>query len=151
MKRIENTTEINAPVERVWDLVSDVGSYVRWNPFLVDGMGDPREGGRIDIWAQLPRARKPSHFHCRVEACRPRALLRWRTGVPGIVAIVHTHEFRATDTQHTVYVHTETFRGIGVPFLRRQLRDAAVGHSLMNAAVKRKAEAGARTRLTAGV
>ena len=42
MKSLHAAVEIDAPAERVWQVVGDCGRYSDWNPFIVRAAGEPR-------------------------------------------------------------------------------------------------------------
>ena len=44
MKELQSEIEINAPAERVWEVLADFASYPRWNPFICWTSGVPRTG-----------------------------------------------------------------------------------------------------------
>jgi len=52
MSTIETTELIAAPPERVWTILTDFASYPDWNPFIVEGSGDAREGERLELKAR---------------------------------------------------------------------------------------------------
>ncbi len=36
MKKISVKTEINAPIEKVWEVLTNIKDYSEWNPFVYD-------------------------------------------------------------------------------------------------------------------
>ena len=43
VKELHSEIEINAPVERVWEVLTDFASYPRWNPFIRRGVFHSRD------------------------------------------------------------------------------------------------------------
>jgi uncharacterized protein YndB with AHSA1/START domain len=41
--------KINAPVEKVWEALTDCQEYENWNPFIVKADGVPHEGASIEV------------------------------------------------------------------------------------------------------
>ena len=41
--------KINAPVEKVWEALTDCQEYENWNPFIVKASGVPHEGANIEV------------------------------------------------------------------------------------------------------
>lgn len=141
MRRIYNETEIAAPVERVWELLTDFASYSSWNPFIVQARGRARPGGDLEIWVLAPGP-KPTHLKCRLIAYWELSELRWVStiGSAALLQLEHGHELRQLGPNRTLYVHWETFRGALVPMARKRIEAAEVGHRRMNAALKEEAE-----------
>ena len=49
MLELRTETEIDAPVERVWQVLMDFDSYPRWNPFIRSIRGTPEVGSRLEV------------------------------------------------------------------------------------------------------
>jgi uncharacterized protein YndB with AHSA1/START domain len=49
MKELHSEIEINAPAERVWELLTDFASYPQWNPFIRTISGQPTKGERLEV------------------------------------------------------------------------------------------------------
>jgi len=77
MKSLHAAVEIDAPAERVWQVVSDFARYCDWNPFIVRSAGEPRVGERLDITIAAPRM-KPVSFRPRVPDVERGRLIRWK-------------------------------------------------------------------------
>ena len=43
MKVIHTEIEINAPASRVWEILTDFGSFPQWNPFIRQVSGEPKD------------------------------------------------------------------------------------------------------------
>ena len=57
METIETTETIEAPPERVWQILTDLDSYPDWNPFIIEGSGQVTEGREAE--AEDAAARRP--------------------------------------------------------------------------------------------
>jgi len=44
MRQIETFTDIDAPPQAVWDILTNFAAYGRWNPFIPNISGIPAEG-----------------------------------------------------------------------------------------------------------
>ncbi len=42
MKKISVKTEINAPIEKVWEVLTNINAYSEWNPFVYDVSADKK-------------------------------------------------------------------------------------------------------------
>ena len=82
---LETTADIEVPPGRVWPLLSDLGTYHLWNPFMPEAHGSLAEGERLDI-----RLRPPEGSGMRIKptvlAVGPNRELRWvgRLVLPGL-------------------------------------------------------------------
>ena len=57
MIQAEAKVLIDAPIERVWEVMIDVGAYREWNPFIVDvetAAGAPVVGKAMRLTAARP-------------------------------------------------------------------------------------------------
>jgi hypothetical protein len=52
---VDAAIDIDAPIDRVWELVTDLGAYASWNPFIV----------RVDLGAQGVAPGAPIRLHVR--------------------------------------------------------------------------------------
>ena len=77
MQVLDASIEIDAPAERVWDVVADTARYGEWNPFITAVAGEPREGAELKVTIRAP-GRKPVTFAARVTRLVPGRELRWR-------------------------------------------------------------------------
>lgn len=39
MRKVHTQIDIDAPVTKVWELITDLEGYAEWNPFVVMGKG----------------------------------------------------------------------------------------------------------------
>jgi hypothetical protein len=143
MREIRTEIEINAPVERVWDVLTRFEDFEDWNPFIVHAEGELRVGERLAVSIR-PLGRKASTFHPKVVAFEPNRQLRWlgRLGIPGIFDGEHAHEVEDLGGGRTRYAQSERFRGVLVPFVGGILAATEEGFRRMNQALKGRAEAG---------
>ena len=72
-----DTVEIDAPVQRAWDILMDVERYGEWNPFTPRVATDFEIGSRVDLSAMIgPVALKQVE---RIEVVDPPHRLVWTT------------------------------------------------------------------------
>lgn len=140
METIETEIEIDAPVETVWEVITDLDAYHEWNPFIPTASGDPRVGERIRIRVEPPGSFGGT-FRPRVEVHEPNRRLVWlgRLGLPGLFDGRHELAAESLSESRTRFVQRETFSGLLVPLFFRE--DAVRrGYESMNAALKERAE-----------
>lgn len=142
MKSLHAAVEIDAPAERVWQIVSDVGHYSDWNPFIIRGAGEPRVGERLDITIAAPDM-KPVSFRPRVLDVEPGRLIRWKGQfkVPGLFDGRHALIVDPLDEGRSRFTTHEDVSGILLPFAGKVMSASQQGFELMARALKERAEA----------
>ncbi len=142
--RHELHTEIHieATPETVWKVLTDLGSYHEWNPFIVQSSGRVVEGSKL-VNRMQPPGGKAVTFKPIVTAVEPARIFEWlgRLGVTGVFDGRHRFALEPTPSGGTRLVHTERFRGLLVRPLRTSLDTRTLeGFTAMNVALKHRAE-----------
>ena len=143
MKQLSTEVTINAPVERVWQVLTDFPSYGDWNTFMPRIEGDFTIGGRLEVRLSPPGGRAMT-FKPTITLIEPKREFRWlgRLGMPGIFDGEHGFRLERTDSGDTRLRHFETFRGILAPLLMAMIgKSTHAGFEAMNRALKERAEA----------
>jgi hypothetical protein len=142
MKTLHAEVEIEAPAERVWQVVSDFAQYAEWNPFIVRAAGEQRVGGRLDVTIVAP-GMKPVGFRPRVLDLEPGRLIRWKGEykIPGLFDGRHALIVDPLDGGRARFTTHEDVTGILLPFLGKVMAASQQGFELMARAVKDRAEA----------
>ena len=151
MLELRTETEIDAPVERVWQVLTDFETFPEWNPFIRRIRGKPVEGSRLQVFLGASGARG-MRFRPKVLKVVPNRELRWlgRLGFPRLFDGEHIFELQSLGPGRTKFVQREQFRGIFLPFLRRSLqRDARRGFEEMNQALRQRVLTGGAGASTA--
>ncbi len=140
MRTLDAAIDIAAPSERVWELISDLAGYARWNPFIVRASGELVVGGRLHITIAAP-GHRPVSFRPRVVEFERGHSVTWlgRTLLPGLFDGHHTLSVVATEGGAR-FRTSEDVSGILVPLLGGIMRDSQRGFEAMAAAVKARAE-----------
>jgi hypothetical protein len=141
MKELRTEIEIRAPVERVWEVLTDFGAYETWNPFIEHIEGELHPGARLRVRMRPPGSRATT-FSPSVTDLQPARRVSWlgHLGVRGIFDGEHIHELEPIGADRTRYVQRESFRGVLVPLVGGVLRKTEEGFRRMNAALKARAE-----------
>ena len=143
MKELHSEVEINAPAERVWQLLTDFTSYPRWNPFIRSISGEPTTGERLEVRIEPPDGRGMT-FKPTVLNAEPNRELRWlgHLLVPGLFDGEHSLAIQPLEENRVRFIQSETFRGLLVPLFSRSLdHNTRRGFEEMNRALKERAEA----------
>jgi len=133
---------VQAAPERVWQVLTDLGSYAEWNPFIVDATGTVRPGSRLRLRMQ-PVGGRATTLRPRVVEVDAGRRLRWagRLGVPGLLDAVHTFTVEPAADGTTRVRQEEVFTGVLVPFVGRALdRGTLPAFRRMDEALRQRAE-----------
>jgi hypothetical protein len=147
-KQLATQIDIDASPAQVWDVLSDLGAYQEWNPFIVRADGRAETGSRLTLRMQPATGRAVTLRPTVLEAERG-SRLRWlgRVGVPGVLDADHSFTIEARVGGGARLWQEETFRGVLVPLLARSLdRGTLPGFAAMNEALRQRAERAATTR-----
>jgi hypothetical protein len=142
VKELHSQIEIEAPAERVWQVLTDFAAYPEWNPFI------RRVNGRPEVDEQLvvrmrPSGTKGMTFRPTVMKAEPNRQLRWlgHLLVPGLFDGEHIFEIEELGRDRVLFIQREFFRGLLVPLFARSLdRDTQRGFEEMNRALRERAE-----------
>ena len=139
--------DIEAPVERVWEILTDFGRYGEWNPFTTRVDASLEVGASVELHVTLgPRRVKQME---RIEAVEPPTLLAWgmTMGAAWLLTARRDQRLDILDDARCRYVTTDAFFGLLTPLVvllyGRAIRR---GFNAMAVALKRRAENLARPR-----
>lgn len=137
-------TEIDAPIERVWAVLTDVARYPEWNPFTVSVETDFELGSPVDMRVNLlgrgRTMRQVEYVTSYIEGSR----LSWGVNVGPSWFITADRWQQLTDLGdgRTRYETVDEFTGIGVGFMLLLMRKhMARGFADVGRALKARCEA----------
>lgn len=141
-RSFETEILINASANRVWNIISDVGSYADWNPFVTSVTGTFEVGRRVRVVTKPPKGPAFTFRPYVVELERPKELA-WH-GRFFFDPVFSGHHYMRIEPQGegvVKFIHGERFGGALVPLLWRSLNsNTRAGFEAMNEAVKKLAE-----------
>jgi len=144
MKELYSEIEIQAPAERVWDLLIDFAGFPQWNPFIRRASGKVKTGEHLEVTLQ-PSGAQGMTFKPTVLKAEPNRELRWlgRLLLPGLFDGEHSFTIESLGENRVKFVQREIFTGLLVPLFSRSLdADTRRGFEEMNQALKARAEQG---------
>ena len=144
MRELTTEIEINAPAGRVWAILTNLGQFEEWNPFIRDARGEVKLGSRLSVRIEPPGGRAMT-FRPTVTRVSPEREFRWlgRFLMPGLFDGEHIFEISPAGEGRTRLVQRERFRGVLVPLLWTGLAtNTRQGFEAMNDALKKRAEKG---------
>ncbi|KAG2446887.1 hypothetical protein HYH02_008043 [Chlamydomonas schloesseri] len=139
--------EIEAPIDRVWGVMSDLPNWGNFNSFLkVDPLppGPLKPGQPLDVSFQPPGAKSATKMKPQVVAFEPGSKeLRWRGklfNTDWFFVGEHFFQLKEVGPAKTLLLHGEDFKGCLVPLLGGLLKDTEKGFADFNQGLKRAAE-----------
>jgi hypothetical protein len=139
---VQTQVEINAPAKEVRSVLLKFEDYPRWNPFIVKVDGTVAEGSKVTVTVR-PVGKDTISGETTVTALTE-TRLAW-TGslaVPGLFSGNHEFVIESQGPDKTMFYQNERMSGLIIPFFN--FKPEAAGFELMNQALKKEAEAGAK-------
>lgn len=141
MRQPRSQIDIDAPPERVWDVLTNFPTFPSWNPFIREAEGSLHPGARLRIKLRLGRWLITFHPVLTV-VDRPREL-RWlaRQWRPGIFDVDRRFRLEPLGTTGCRFVQSESGSGIFAPLLMLIMAGRILrGYEEFNAAIKERVE-----------
>ncbi len=134
--------DINAPIERVWQILRDFAAYPEWNPFTPRVESTLRVGDPIHLTVRL-RSERPSQRIEYVTHVEPPNRMCWDMRL-GARFLLHAERCQVLTTigDGTHYVTEDRFRGLLTPLVMATFGAAMQrGFDDCAGALKQRAEA----------
>jgi hypothetical protein len=135
-------TEIDAPAERVWQVLTDFRRYPEWNPYIRRVQGEATKRAELELLIQR-EGKTPVRVRPCIVTFRPPRELRWlaRLLLPGLIDREHRFVVEPLGSERSRLIHEGRARGLLVPFFRRMLNGQVQrSFEAMDRALKRVSE-----------
>ena len=141
MTTITTSIDIDAPAQLVWDTLTDLQSYPRWNPYFREASGRVAVGQTLTLQACVTGDRTSTARPRVVVATEPTEI-RWvsRLGLPGLLDTEHSFTLTPQSPDRTRLVQAEQLTGLLVPLARRTIANIEVRFVELDEALKRRVE-----------
>ncbi len=137
MSDITAAIDVPAPPAVVWEVLTDVESYGRWNT-LLSVTGEFTVGNTVSARLSMPGL-PTVRLRPEITAVEPERAVRWRSSLFGIEA-EHAFLVEPASDGTTRFVQTETFDGPVAGFVVGRLeRRIRRGFEQMNVGLRRRA------------
>ena len=138
MGRFEIRTDpiqINAPIDFVWAVLTEVGKYSQWNPFTPEVRTDFSIGSPANLLVRMGPAKfRIAECVCAFESPR---LIAWKKkfGAPWLLLAVREQHLERVGETSCIYHNTDRLTGMLAPmvlvcfgsYMRRGFHDVAEG------------------------
>jgi hypothetical protein len=147
-KIITTHLTVGAPVEDVWETLTDLAGYRSWNPFITAAAGAVTVGERLNLTIQ-PAGGRAMAFKPWVTVVEQPHYVEWlgRLALPGVFDGRHSFTLTPLAGGRTLLQQSETFTGLLIPFSGSILARTRAGFVEMNEALARQTTRAATHRL----
>ena len=113
--RDRQSTIINASIEYVWELLTDVPQWSSWNADLRN-----ITAGKVEVGSTFQCTLRHTHLACTFQAVVNHSLLTW-TGKGKFVKVIFVWSLEPSD-QQTIITVEQSVEGLVIPILTNQSR-----------------------------
>ena len=132
-------TDIAAPAETIWEILTDVSAYPDWDPSCDRIEGTVSPGAKLKVYSKLAPGRA---FAVKVTQLDPPSTMVWTGGMPlGLFKGVRTFALSSAGKGQTHFSLHEVFEGLMLPLISRSMPDMTDAFRGFCAGLKTRAEA----------
>ncbi len=137
MKKYSASITIKASAEKVWNIITDAGSYPEWDLSMDHIKGKLALGETVTFLTKL----SPNAFPVKVTGFEPNRKLALTGGMPlGLFKSERTHTLTANKDGSTTFHTEEIFSGLLLPVFGKNIPDLTENFQGFVAALKKRAE-----------
>jgi hypothetical protein len=138
MKAFATQIDIQAPVEKIWRILTDLPRWAQWNSTIERTAGNVELGAKVTVFAKQTPGRA---FPVRVtELDAPRRMV-WAGGMPlGLFKGTRVFELAAAPTAATVFSMREVYTGPLAGLIGKSIPDLQPAFDEFAQCLKREAE-----------
>ena len=131
--------KINAPVEKVWEAITDCQQYESWNPFIVKAAGVPSAGANIEVTCAFDSG-KAVRGTAAITALEHHKQLSWRltSPIPGFRSWTVDFHVSEDSAQGTTLDVTTNLGGLSFLVMGPHISDVQSGFERMAAALNKR-------------
>ncbi len=140
-KQIVAEIIIDAPVEKIWGILTDFNQYSEWNPFIVKSRGVPVVGSTLVN--TMKQGDKNMTLKPKIIKAITNRTLEWKGSliIPGLFDGLHYFKIEQLSNNQSKLIQGELFSGIlSGPILKSLKENTTQGFIEMNMALKKLAE-----------
>ena len=112
MPSLYTEIEINAPKQKVWQVLFRKDQWMYWNTFLYDCDASRPFAQGQEVFLSIRRVpgEEETEFQPLITLLQPEVCLKWFSAIPGL-ANEHVFQLQEIDAERTKYIHQESFSG----------------------------------------
>jgi hypothetical protein len=140
---VTRSVEIAAPAAKVWDVLTDLHAYGRWNPGITAADGRLVKDATLTL--RVRSGGGTETVRPTVTVLEPQRELRWFRRFHEIGHLADGEQrftIEAAGPGRVRFTQAQTFRGLATPFMHGTLAASCSRFDAMNAALKTRAESG---------
>ncbi|MCA9656189.1 MAG: SRPBCC domain-containing protein [Myxococcales bacterium] len=138
MLEYSTSTTIDAPAEKVWEVLIDTAKWPEWDPSCERIEGEVALGAKIKAFTKLSPGRA---FPVKVTTLVPNETMVWSGGMPlGLFKGERTYSLRELDQGRTEFRMREVFSGPMLKLIGKSIPDMSEAFDGFAAGLKDRAE-----------
>lgn len=140
--KIRTEIIINAPKEKVWDILTDFDKYQQWNPFIVKSQGKAIPGSYLVN--TMKNGRDTMTFKPKVLKAEPFSYFDWlgKLWIKGLFDGHHYFQIEEIHPNQVKLIHGENFSGLLSKMILKKIgKETWENFVKMNQALKNRTEA----------
>ena len=143
MRELRTEIQISAPIDQVWQVLTDFDHWEDWNPMVNQVSGNVSVGSKLNITMRGPDTKDAMKYQPTLLEVNPPRSLRWRATMMSGLMFTNDRVFELSEKNGgTVLVNKEEFSGLMVPLFWGKMNLFVVPMlEKMNKALKDKLEA----------
>ena len=142
MKSLKTEIIINAPIAKVWQVLTNFKAYPEWNPFIKRISGELGIASKLEVSIQ-PKGQNAMTIKPTILDVQEEKEFRWlgHLFIRGLFDGEHYFQLEVLSPKQTKLIHGENFNGILVGLLMKMIGESTLaGFEAMNKALKERAE-----------
>jgi len=142
MRELRTEIEISAPIDKVWQILTNFDHWEDWNPMVNQMSGQATVGTRLNITMRGPDAKDAMKYQATVLEASSPLRFRWRATMISSLLFTNDRVFELKEKDgRTLLVNQEEFSGLMVPLFWGKMKLFVVPMlEKMNQALKNKLE-----------
>jgi hypothetical protein len=140
MKSYEASALIDAPADRIWQVLTAVSDYSNWDSGVQRVEGDLALGAKLKVFSEVSPGRP---FRLTVSELVPGSRMVWSGGMPlNLFRGVRTYALSPADGTATRFTMREEFTGPLLPLIWPSIPDLGPSFQKFASGLKQRAEDG---------
>jgi len=142
MRELRTEIQISAPIDQVWQVLTDFDHWKGWNPIVKQASGSASLGSKLNITISGEDCKEMS-YQPHVLEVNPPKIFRWRATMMAGFIFTNDRVFELKEKNGgTEFTHKEEFSGLMVPMCWKKMNQFVLPMlEKMNKALKGKLEA----------